>query len=227
MKHLFSTTALIAALGMAGMASAGALEEPAPEPPVAAPVDWSGAYVGLIASFNSGDFGGEFGGADIFPGDGSGDLSGNSFGLVLGYDVQNGQYVYGGEFSYASADITGSEDCNNPAFQCAFEVEKVASLRGRIGYLVAPKTLVYGTLGVTRAEATGFVDSGGGPIGEDNTINGVVYGIGMEKMIGERSRLRAAILRHDFDGEDFQTDILYEDIESAFTSVEFGFTFSF
>lgn len=197
---------------------------PAPvAPPVTAPVapavyDWSGPYAGVTLSFNKGNFGND----GIFPGDGEGELDGGAAGIVLGYDFQNGNWVFGAELNVSGSRIDGVEECSNPAFDCGVEVERYGSLRGRLGYLAAPRTLLYGTAGFAAADVYGYTDGPAGENGETNRLNGAVYGIGFEQMISNRFSIRGAVLRHDFNESDFNTDILYQDVDVDFTTIEFG-----
>ena len=74
-------------------------------------------------------------------------------GVQLGYNWQTGSVVYGVE---GDITLSGSD-----------HVQWLASARGRLGYLIQPRLMVYGTAGL------GFVD-------DRETDTGFVYGVGLE-----------------------------------------------
>ncbi|WP_179141830.1 outer membrane protein [Salibaculum halophilum] len=215
-----------------GLASGAVLAESADEatsdPATSTPeldtvMDWSGAYVGGILSFGSGVYGNDA----IFPGDGEGELSGPGVGGLVGYNFQNSKFVYGAELALSASRLHGTEECNNPDFECALEFSTVGSLRLRGGYLASSDTLIYGLAGVAAGDADGFVDDGSGPEGEVNRLNGTVFGIGVERAFKERLRGRIGINRYTFDGQDFQTDQVYPDVSSSFNELEAAIIYSF
>jgi outer membrane immunogenic protein len=95
---------------------------------------------------------GLYGGAHIGRADADGD-TGFIGGVQLGYNWQSRQIVYGVE---GDISLSGSSS-----------IDWTASLRGRLGYLIQPKVLVYGTAGL------GLVNGGG-------TDAGFAYGVGLE-----------------------------------------------
>jgi len=223
---LLGTVALLPATAFADKYDPPVVEKPVAAPPAPA-LTWTGPYGGITGSYHSGTFGNGVN----FPGDGEGDLDGMSFGGVLGYDFQNGNVVFGAELNYGFADITGAENCVNPAFECGMEIDQVASIRGRLGVLLGAdqRTLVYATGGFAMAQTYGYTDDGGvvGENGENQTVNGFVYGLGLEHMVSERMSIRGAVLRHDFEAADYLTDVLYTDVETEFTTFELGVMFRF
>ena len=206
---------------------AGGPVEPV-DPVVVAPVapvgiDWTGPYAGVILSYNQGDYGN---GAD-FPGDGEGDLDGYGGGLVLGYNWQRGNWVYGGELTYSALNVEGAESCVVAAWECGVEIDKLATLRGRVGYAAGPKSLVYATAGFAAADGYAYTDGPGGEFGETKRMNGYVFGLGFEHALSQRVSMRGAVLRHNFDENDFQTDGPYSDIDMDFTTIEVGVVMRF
>ncbi|NBD28878.1 MAG: outer membrane beta-barrel protein [Alphaproteobacteria bacterium] len=221
-------TSLLAFGLVGGVAIAGSADDATPEPMMATPapapvMDWSGGYVGGTLSVGSGVYGND----NLFPSDGDGELSGPGFGGLVGYNFQNSNFVYGAELALSAIRLQGTEECNNPAFECALEFSGVGSLRLRGGYLASPETLIYGMAGVAAAAADGFVDSGAGPEGEVNRLNGTVFGIGVERAFQERLRGRIGINRYTFGGQDYQTDSLYPDVSSSFNELEAAIIYSF
>jgi outer membrane immunogenic protein len=230
MKKVFASLTAAAALTMTAIpALAGGLTpapvtpvliQPAPEPEM----DWSGAYGGLILGLGQGTYGN----GTNFPGDGEGDWDGSLYGIALGYNFQNGRMVYGGELTYSGANIQGSENCVNPAFQCYGEISSIATLRGRIGYLVAPSTLIYGTAGFAMANLTFGTNNGMGVGGQQSrNVNGYVVGLGVEQAITDRLNFRGALLHYEFDGATYQTDVPYTNVGGDLNQLELGLVFRF
>ncbi|WP_136441348.1 outer membrane protein [Pacificoceanicola onchidii] len=223
----FALTTL-ACLGLAATAQAdGPPEDPQPLPPVVVAHDWSGAYAGLSLSANTGDFGN----GGNFPGDGEGDLSGSGYGLLLGYNIQNGKWVYGAELALSGADINGHEDCSNTVYECGAKIDRFGSLRAKLGYTVGPQTLVFGLAGFAAADVYAYTDDDGvfgrGRNGETQRVNGYVFGLGLEHMVSKNVALRGAIIHHSFNDADYMTDVPYSDIDADFTSIEIGVTYQF
>jgi len=100
-------------------------------------------------------------------------------GVQLGYNWQARQIVYGVE-----GDISLSG---------AHSIDWLASLRGRVGYLIQPRILVYGTAGL------GLVNGGG-------TDAGFVYGLGVEGKLTRTMSARLEYLAYDTDNAHGHSD---------------------
>ncbi|WP_137112390.1 outer membrane protein [Rhodobacter sp. SY28-1] len=139
---------------------------PAAAPDPVAVHDWSGPYAGLSYGRISGDYEEVFGFASDYS-------SGSAVGAFVGYNVQRGQIVYGGELSYSSvSDVAleagGGDDT----------LDSLLDLRGRIGYSVG-KALIYGAVGYSRGEWT--INSTGG-----GTLSGSSLGVGVDVAVSQR-----------------------------------------
>jgi outer membrane immunogenic protein len=93
-------------------------------------------------------------------------------GVQLGYNWRNGLIVYGLE-----ADISAS----NADF-----IDWLGSVRGRVGYLIQPGLLLYGTAGL-------------GVVSFDNTETGFVFGVGVEGKLSETMSARLEYLNYNID----------------------------
>jgi outer membrane immunogenic protein len=93
-------------------------------------------------------------------------------GVQLGYNWQDKQLVYGVE---GDLSLSGSD-----------RVDWLASLRGRLGYLIDPRVLVYGTAGL------GLVNS-------RDTEAAFVYGVGVEGKLTSTMSARLEYLMFDSD----------------------------
>jgi outer membrane immunogenic protein len=156
-----SIIAAATAVLMAGAASAADLPRgPAPyySPSPAAGYNWAGAYAGLNLGY-------EWGKVSNSAGNPSGIMGGGQ----IGYNWQNGQFVFGGEtdLQISSADDTFAPwKFSNPWF---------GTLRGRIGYAMN-NILVYGTGGLAYADLNGELNS----LTETKTELGWTLGLGLE-----------------------------------------------
>jgi outer membrane immunogenic protein len=162
-----SIIAAAAAVLMAGAASAADLPRgPAPyySPSSAAGYNWAGAYAGLNLGY-------EWGKVSNSAGNPSGIMGGGQ----VGYNWQNGQFVFGGEtdLQISSADDTFAPwKFSNPWF---------GTLRGRIGYAMN-NILVYGTGGLAYADLKGELSG----LTETKTELGWTLGLGRVSLYGSR-----------------------------------------
>jgi outer membrane immunogenic protein len=139
------------------------------------PVIWQGLYGGVNVGWGW-----------------SGDASGAVGGGQIGYNWQSKQLVYGLEADISVADIGISETLVVPgaALNASASIDLIATIRGRLGLLVQPNLLVYGTAGlaIVNAEAHANVAAFGiGQISarESDTETGVVFGVGVENKVTE------------------------------------------
>ena len=114
---------------------------------------------------------GLYGGAHLGHADASGD-DGLVGGVQLGYNWQASHIVYGVE---GDISLSGSDS-----------IDWLGSVRGRLGYLLLPNLLIYGTAGV------GLVSGG-------DTDSGFVYGLGIEGTLTDRMSARLEYLAFDGD----------------------------
>jgi outer membrane immunogenic protein len=114
---------------------------------------------------------GLYGGLHVGHEDADGD---NGFvgGVQLGYNWKSQQIVYGVE---GDISLSGNHS-----------IDWLASLRGRLGYLIEPRLLVYGTAGL------GLVNGG-------ETDAGFVYGLGVEGKISPTMSARIEYLSFNTD----------------------------
>src|SRR5262249_49281679 len=131
----------------------------------------------------------------------SGEASGVVGGGQIGYNWQSQRFVYGLEADISAADIGISETFVVPGavLNASATIDWLATVRGRVGMLVQPNLLLYGTLGlaIVHAEARASVNAiGFTPLGieESRTDTGLVYGLGVESKLNERLSARLEYL---------------------------------
>jgi outer membrane immunogenic protein len=125
------------------------------------PAIWSGLYLGANATYGSGDHQGTGIYSDptitveVFkPGERTVDLDGWMGGGQLGYNFQVGHMVFGveGDADFGSIEGDGSfATADGYTWNIKTETDWLATLRGRVGFLVSPSLLLYGTGGVAWA----------------------------------------------------------------------------
>lgn len=130
--------------------------------------DWTGPYAGIQAGTATID-------VDNLEVEGDGP----SLGFFAGYNMQQGNVVYGGEFDY---DATEYDIADGVA-----EVDSTARLKARVGVPVG-LGLAYGTAGIVWATSP--------ELGDDN---GYLYGIGYDMPVADNILIGAEVLGHEFD----------------------------
>jgi outer membrane immunogenic protein len=139
--------AVLAAVAVVGFASvASAADMPVKAPIIAPAYNWTGPYIGIAGGYgwghsNQSDPGSPcryFNNDSNCFADGSYSVSGGILGGTLGYNWQQGPWVFGAEGDYSWADISGSSNtCGASSgipHPCGTKLESLGTLRGRIGY---------------------------------------------------------------------------------------------
>ena len=162
---------------------------------IAAPVmtfaqDWTGPYAGI-----------QIGTSDIDVDGAPLDGDGPSYGIFAGYNVQNGNLIYGGEIDYDTTEYDVGDG--------AVEVDSTTRLKARVGTELGGG-LAYGTAGVVWATSP--------EIGDDN---GYLFGAGYDFPVTENMTLGAEILQHQFDEYDGG------DLDIGVTTIKARVSFSF
>ena len=176
-------TAAATAFGIALAAPAFAQDGPPND--ALAPSDrapFTGARVGVLVGYDK-----------LQPGSGpNSDINSNrkadglTYGGDAGYDVALNRFVIGGE-----AEVTGStaDVSNSPRSAAALGYGRVKQGRdlyagARIGYIVAPSTLVYAKGGYTNNRLDLTANDGTVTTGNHYTLDGYRLGAGVEQAIG-------------------------------------------
>src|SRR5216683_8168198 len=151
----------------AGAGSAGAADIPVRPPPVAAPAiccavpEWTGFYVGIHGgggwaheSFEPSESFSVLGVPVPFVVPPNASPKGGVFGFQFGHNWQWGPVVGGLEIDFSGADIKETSTFvivptfPFDTFTREVKIDELASARGRLGYLVFPNWLLYGTAGI-------------------------------------------------------------------------------
>jgi outer membrane immunogenic protein len=182
-------------------------------PPATPPYisEWTGFYAGINGgggrshtTIDPGEF--EFGETQfVFP-----NLSGSGgvFGGQFGHNWQWGPVVGGLEVDFDWADLKDSTNFFQTEagvlqnFNQDFKIDALASVRGRLGYLIWPNWLLYGTAGIAWAHTRFTLNQTFLTFNETNTIYtnefGWVAGAGLEWKLADHWFLRGEWLHYDF-----------------------------
>ena len=157
----------------------------------AAPYNWTGFYTGFT-------FGGmesrstldtTYGGTYTVPSHIDLPRLGPSASVVGGYNIQNGQYVYGVEGDFGILPLEGTT--TTPNYTVEDKLNALLTLRGRFG-IAQDRLLVYGTAGIAAGQASFTSDIGKGSSGTyaqasgSGTVVGPVVGVGMEYALTDK-----------------------------------------
>jgi outer membrane immunogenic protein len=194
-------TIVLGLLGTYGVAAAADMPRKA-LPPAPVPVwSWTGFYLGIHGGYGTGE-------GSITGGTGSFDLDGGFVGGQLGYNIQNGNFVWGIEVDSAWANIGRSETAviGGVAFTGETDIDYLGSLRLRAGYAQG-QTLWYITGGLgwmhneitATAAAAPFVVS----TSSSNTHLGWNIGAGVEWAFNPNWSVKGEYLYYDFQDETY------------------------
>jgi outer membrane immunogenic protein len=218
-RILIAACASGALMAFCGAASAADLTEPA--------YDWTGLY-----------FGGQIGWSwlDPDPQSGLGFPSANfvqpkSNGVIggghVGFNYQMSSIVFGLEGDFNGTDLSATDPCFNPAFDCNAGSDWNASIRGRLGF-AADRFLVFATGGYAVADYNGYTKllPAGPKFADSATLDGFAIGGGVEYAWTDNILVRAEY-RHDFFGKKtMKYDVPYKvepDLDMVLVGVSWKF----
>ncbi len=190
---------------------------------------WGGAYAGADAGYGWGSDKTSFDplpNATTFINLAPTTLNPHPDGIIIGphagYNWQKDRFVYGAEADFSLTDISGSTTTspiiqnNGTAFAAGSfltasqRTDWLSTARGRIGYTVCPRVLVYATGGLAFGEEhyraiTSFTPTGTNVYTQDanKTKLGWTAGAGAEYALGEKWSLKAEYLYYDLGNESF------------------------
>jgi outer membrane immunogenic protein len=172
--------------------------------------DWAGFYLGVHGGYGWGDtkFDSPFEIANASP-------KGGLFGGHAGYNWQYGSVVTGLEIDFDGADITASDvlvsrercfpqldRCVSASLSRTMKFDELATARARLGYVLFPNLLAYGTAGIAwgHSTLTGTATIGQASGSADANANnfGWVAGGGLEYKVTNNLIARGEYLHYDF-----------------------------
>jgi outer membrane immunogenic protein len=205
-----------AAAGAGSATAADIAARPGPPPPVGAPAfisDWAGFYIGINGG---GGWGHEtfessvFTSTSIFTVPPGTSPKGGVFGFQAGHNWQWGPVVGGLEIDFDGADLTSSTTFTPippPVGTATLDkkIDELASARARLGYLIFPNFLLYGTTGIgwghdriTTSAVTVPIATLEASQTSDLNQFGWVVGAGLEYKFANNWLIRGEWLHYDF-----------------------------
>ncbi len=184
---------------------------------------WTGGYVGGNISYGFGSLDANDEAASFLSDEGFSDnLSepdGVSAALRAGYDWQFGRGVFGlgAEYNFGSYDGDGEGILADSGVEV--EIQDMATIFARGGYLVQDNFLAYGLLGYSKAK--GEVSLDGDSLSED--LDGVTIGFGGEYMFTQNWTGYAEYSYTDFGDVDNTEGLLEADLQQ----IKFGVNYRF
>jgi outer membrane immunogenic protein len=165
----------------------------------AGPLDWSGFYAGLsagvVTSQASVDFTGL--GSTTIPSHVNLPELGKDGSVKLGYNWQNGQFVYGLEQDLSVLSLSGTHSHQDSAdipdsYSVDDSLSTLLSLRARFG-VTFDRMMIFATAGVAGGESSFNTDVGKNqmPASASGLVTGGVIGGGLEYAVNDNVRLTA------------------------------------
>jgi outer membrane immunogenic protein len=175
------------------------------------PGGWSGFYVGVTVGHARGT---AHWTDNIFLDSGNFSGDGTLIGVSFGRNWQLGRWVYGFEGDVSRSTLGAITDLGCFPVDCRTAMEWFGTLRGRLGYLVTPGLLVFGTAGVSAGK---FRHAVTGATTSSNIDAGLVIGAGIEAVILPRWTMKAEYIYSDFaDGEACPATICIFGVKNTF-----------
>jgi len=137
-----------------------------------------------------------------FPGDAA-DSNGILYGVAAGYDLRRGNLVLGAEaeLTGASTDTRG-DGVFAPGDRIVIDAGRDLYAGGRVGFVVAPTTMVYGKLGYTNARVDidyrGAAGGAGLAARDSDTSGGVRAGAGAEVAVAGNTYVKGEYRYSDY-----------------------------
>jgi outer membrane immunogenic protein len=210
---LIATTAAIALSSTAVHAADLAAKAYMPPPPPPPAPSWTGFYLGL-----NGGFGGDRNQYPFTVGGIAGTSTLNSSGFFgggqVGYNWQFAPaWVAGFETDIDAADIQGlaSTTAGAAAGSVGTRLDWFGTVRGRVGYLITPNALLYGTGGYAYGHTTSSANASAGglvagaSVGKD--VNGWAAGAGLEYALTHWLSFKTEYLFVDFGSTNLSSGI--------------------
>jgi len=175
------------------------------------PFSWTGFYVGVNAGYSWGKADTDASASVVIDGvafDAAGSRSANLNGALgggqIGYNWQSQRWVYGIEADFQGTGENGliSACVDVACARASYDLDWFGTLRGRVGYLLQPRALLYLTGGLAYGHVSAELsvshpDIGTLSVSDSATKAGWVIGGGLEWALGGNWMLRAEYLYMD------------------------------
>lgn len=156
-------------------------------------------------------------GVDSSDNEGDESIDGVAFGVGAGYDFDLGGVVAGVEAEYM--DSTGKQETDESLdgvnFKTRVETGRDIYVGGRLGFRVAPTTLVYGKAGYTNTSIEGGIEAAGvdDKFEFDSNVDGYRLGAGIEQLFGPNMYGKLEYRYSNYGNLDFSDDFDLDDLD--------------
>jgi outer membrane immunogenic protein len=213
------------------LASAAVIAMVSPADAQEAGYNWSGFYVGAEAGYGRSTA--DFSGTSAVP---EGDHHEDGFvgGIYVGHDWQEGRWVFGAlaDLDYVDVDEIELEGIfDNKEENYAYDIDWLATVRVRAGFLPTERLLVYGTggLAVAHMKTSGFQEGFlSDTSASDSSVEvGGVIGLGAEFAVARNWSVKAEYLHHDFNRANIFSTEGGPSFDPSLDTVKVGISFRF
>lgn len=173
---------VLAAASLVALTASPALAQSAPSD---SDTEFSGPRAGVLLGYDRVQPG-QIANSNI---DDSNSADGLTYGGDVGYDIQSGRWVFGAEGAVmgSTAKVT-----NNPSAAGALGYGRIKAGRDlyagvRVGYAVAPRTLIYAKGGYTNQRLDLVASNGTTETGQHYNLDGWRAGAGLEQKLGRNT----------------------------------------
>jgi outer membrane immunogenic protein len=194
-----------------GIGAAFSLVSAAPVAAHERPFAWTGFYVGVNAGYSWGEATADVSGTVVISGvpiegsaSRSGDVNGWLGGGQIGYNWQSQRWVYGIEADFQGTGQDGEVSAcfDSACAKASYDLDWFGTVRGRVGYLLQPRALIYLTGGLAYGHLSADFSASHPSIGtvsisDSATKAGWVIGGGLEWALSGNWMLRAEYLYMD------------------------------
>ena len=151
-------------------------------------------------------------GADTNDDEGDETINGALYGIGVGYDFNLGSMVVGAEAEYS--DSTGKQDFNeniDVPISGRIATGRDLYVGGRIGFPIAPSTLIYAKAGYTNTAIDGAFKSGNDSFDLNVNAEGYRLGAGIEQLFGPNVYGKAEYRYSNYGNLETEGDDFFDD----------------
>lgn len=180
---------------------------------------WSGVYLGGTLGYGGNTLSRQGSGGNVA-------LDNRSvlYGAYLGANWRRDKIVYGIEGELRGGNMSSNGRAAGGAVST--ELQGTGTVRGRLGYLIAPAIMAYGLVGITAAD----LDIGGGITGGgkfNEIFWGAQFGLGAELKLTPQWSLRVDYTYSDFEKKQVGAPGYTNSYDPSFHAIQTGITYRF
>jgi outer membrane immunogenic protein len=154
-------------------------------------------------------------------------IDGAAYGIGVGFDFQAGPVVLGveGEYVDSSGEQEFGESIDGTEFLGRIETGRDIYVGGRIGFALAPRTLIYGKAGYTNTTIESAFTNNANTVDFDTSVDGYRLGAGIEQSVANNVYIKGEYRYSNYNGLKLDDDLFGDedlDIDLDRHQVMFG-----